>query len=193
MNNPGQYVQSPPPPPAKKGPSCWLIGGLGCLVVFIIVAILFGIGAYKLATNPKVGGMFGKAMQYGINVSATEKSMMDIQQGMVKYKAKNGSYPKSLSDLAPDYLAAASDLHSPLDVNTDPTHVSYTYVKPAATAPPTTEFIDIKYTIDIGVQPSSTYNPPTSTLAMTLNGQLIQATDSNGTVTRQELPTPQAQ
>jgi type II secretory pathway pseudopilin PulG len=148
-------------------------------LVVLIIAGFIGYGAFKLAHNKTFTSTFGKALSYGTGLGASEKQMASIIQALHQYRTDNGNYPKSLSGLVPKYLPVATVLHSPLDTNPDPTHVSYSYVKPFPSAPATTEVINITYSFDFG-QAATPGTGVKQVFAATLGGQLITATLQNG-------------
>ena len=197
MTSPGEPFPPAPPPPsptAKKGPSCWLIGGLGCLVVIIGVGIAGGIFYYNLmhsATGQKITATIQAATTTVTNMQTTDQQMQDIHAALLRYRAKNGHYPKTLNELSPKFLADQSVLHSPLDNNAGPSHISYKSVKPSPKAPPSTEAFCISYTMNLGM--ATPGGGLQEFLAETLGGKMIQAEYRNGRlISRHTMPTRSA-
>jgi hypothetical protein len=134
MNNmPPSYI--PPGPPVRRGPSCWLIGGLTCLgiVVLVIIAVIVMTVAFTHSpAGKKFTSGFGSAVREGTVAGMCRKNMQTIQGAIVRYHDHTGHYPSQLTDLLPDYLTDRAILHCSLDTNPDPDHVSYVYSKPTA-------------------------------------------------------------
>jgi hypothetical protein len=183
MSNTGQYFPSAPPaPPAKSGPSCLLLGGIGCLVIVVLVVVVVGVIAYKAK------GIIGNAISVGTSTMDIELKLAAIRNAVVKYDDVNGKYPANLKQLVPTYLPYA-DLHASTDANPDPNHVSFTYVKPPQGAALTTEIVEISYTPNFGVGNSQTSMK--MYYAETLGGQIVQATRQGGRlINRVYLPPP---
>jgi type II secretory pathway pseudopilin PulG len=146
--------------------------------------------------------MFGKVFSGGMalatNMQAAEKDLVAIRSAILSYDSANGQYPNTLTELVPKYLPDASELHSALDANPSPTHVSFTYAKPTSNATSTSPLVDIAFVPDLGVTAPNTPTPQMSTsqwfLSITVGGQLVQATYVNGKLnSRQNIPTPPGQ
>jgi type II secretory pathway pseudopilin PulG len=136
--------------------------------------------------------MFGKVFSGGMalatNMQAAEKDLVAIRSAILSYDSANGQYPNTLT----------SELHSALDANPSPTHVSFTYAKPTSNATSTSPLVDIAFVPDLGVTAPNTPTPQMSTsqwfLSITVGGQLVQATYVNGKLnSRQNIPTPPGQ
>ena len=133
---PPAYI--PPSAPVKRGPSCWLVGALTCLgiVILVVIAIVVGITSFThSAAGKKFASTFGSAM----HKSATDapiaiRNMETIREAIMRYHDHTGSYPDNLQQLVPTYLPDSSVLHSALDSNSNPSHVSYTYTKPTSSS-----------------------------------------------------------
>jgi type II secretory pathway pseudopilin PulG len=78
-----------------------------------------------------VGASLGSAKK----MSASVSQMHAIDQALIAYRAAHASYPPTLKSLVPNYLPSESSLHAPIDANSNPNHVSFTYTRPSADAP----------------------------------------------------------
>jgi hypothetical protein len=180
MNNPGDFVP-PRVVPAKQPLSCWLIGGIGCLVICLLVAIALALAAYQVL-NSKTGkqmmsGM-GAIMQNAERMPEAKQKMNDIHGALLRYDLKNGQYPLSLAELSPDYLANGNELHCTLDPNPDPTHISFTYFRPTPEVPSTSRVLTIKWSDKLVV--GKTTSDDSFVLSETIGGQITLAQYTDG-------------
>jgi hypothetical protein len=136
VNNP-DGTPLPTVGPKKSLNSCWLFGGIGCLAVVLLALLALGIGVNKVMHTAS-----GKQL---MDVPDCAQKMSEIQAALVRYQLKNGRYPQTLNQLNPDYLPSNSVLHTPLDTNHDPSHVSFTYYQPAPNAPPSTKVLCLQW------------------------------------------------
>ena len=146
-----------PGPPARRGPSCWVVGGVSCLVVFLAAAALIGIAAYKVARSPevqKLGQSFKGMMGNLQEAVACKPHMEDIRAAIVRYRGKYGKYPDNLGQLVPEFLSERSVLHCPIDPVKDPSHVTYRYYKPTDATPGSAPLLsfDAKTAVSLGSQ-----------------------------------------
>jgi hypothetical protein len=138
------YQQVPMPPAEKKGPSCWAVGGIGCVVVILIFVIL-GFVAFQKIMHSKEGkdliGTMQNAMQGAKEAVACEQKLQQIDGALVRYHEKNGSYPSSLSYLIPAYLPDPSVLKCDLP-DADPTKSPFVYTKPTSSSSSTDKLVN---------------------------------------------------
>jgi hypothetical protein len=169
------------PPPAKKQPSCWVFGILGCLGILIIGGIVIGIGVTSFMHSPQ-GKMFTSAVNGGASVPI---QMAKIREAIKAYKTKTGEYPATLEDLVPTYLPDRSVLHNPLDMGNAPDHISYEYTKPASDASSNT--VILTFTWDPSAmfktaQSQTTQGQSKVVYSETLGGTLTTTRYQNGSV-----------
>ena len=147
-------------------------GGLGCLILILIVVGLAGYGFYKFKTS-KTGsavlGSMGSVMSSAQNMTASATQARTVVTSLQKYKADNGSYPAQLTDLIPKYLPDTTSLHQPSDPVTDPSHDSYIYKKPSASAAPTDPLISYHSVMTVNMGTGSDILYTKATIA--INGQ----------------------
>jgi hypothetical protein len=153
-----------------------MIGGIGCLILAVIAAIIIGISVYKVAHSGIMKQMSGAVKQSEL-VPGCDAKMQTVVIALNKYEAKNGSYPKKLSALTPTYLMP-SDLHCDLDTVSDPNHVTFDYTRPPATAPTTTNVLSFSTNFSMTIS-GQTIDQKTVHY-MTLGGQTSQQTFQNG-------------
>lgn len=157
----------PQPPQQSSGSGCFKAAGITCGVLLILV-IIGGFMVYnavkKTISNPN--SILGQSFKIGIDAS----NGVVIQQAIVKYKNDNGKYPPNLTALTPKYLDP-SKLHAGNDPNPDPSHVSWTYTRPDASAtaetpllslPITMEGKPLKFVIKLDGSSTTTVAPPPS-------------------------------
>jgi len=188
MTSPGQV----PVPQQKKAPSCWLIGGLGCLGIIVIGGAVIGFFAYGVSQSArgKALGSIIQSVQHTVQYQvAAEKDLEDIQAALVRYHEAKKHYPKSLRELVPTYLADPSELHNGLDPNPDPNHISFTYVKIPPHAPLSTKAANITWNTNMNAMGQQMDSE--TIISVSLDGQLVEAMFQNGKlIMRQDLPTP---
>jgi hypothetical protein len=83
--------------------------------------------------NPKYQNpntVIGGAVDLGLD----EQNGLLIDDALRHYYAREGSYPKSLADLVPEFVSDPALFHSKLDRDTDPDGVSWNYFPPAPKA-----------------------------------------------------------
>jgi hypothetical protein len=149
---PGGYV--PPGQQQPKSGGCWLWGGLGCLIMFLIFGTVVGISTYKLAHSPSGKSFFGGMSSAMSSASKMGESMTKgkaLNSALLRYKEDNGSYPARLSDLVPKYLPDTSALHLDSDTNPDPSHISFDYKQPSASAPGDTSLFSFHNPMDMSM------------------------------------------
>jgi hypothetical protein len=147
---PGGYYYTPPPPNKGGGGGCLKAAGITCGVLLLlgVVLVLFGVMAVKKQMqNPDPHNPFGAGIAAGISAA----NGMKIQQAIVLYHQRTGKYPSNLNALYPDYLPDGKVLHSPLDDNPNPGHVSWTYIKPTEGEDPKSPLLRLPYEIRMNV------------------------------------------
>lgn len=135
----------PPPSPANSG-GCWKAAGITCAVLIVLgaIAVFFGVRAVKDAMHHGTG-IFGQAMSLGTTVG----NGLKLQRAVVQYHKMNGKYPASLMALVSDGQIDGKLLHSRLDPDPSPGHISWTYTKPSEGAPGDTPILKLHYHISI--------------------------------------------
>ena len=180
-----QYATPPPPPPAKKsGPGCWLWVPLGCFGLLAVFGLIAFIGLKS--TLQSQGGKsflsgFSGAMQGGMEVAEAEKNIKVINDAVIQYDKDNGTYPTSLQQLTPKYLPDPTVLHSSADPISSPNHVSYTYIRPTSSTPPTTPYLSI--VINYGMTMSNQTVKIKQQIQMPLDGTPIVTQSQTQSVT----------
>jgi len=187
-----QYAQPPTPPSAKKsGPGCWLWVPLGCFGVLIIFGLIAFLGI-KSTIQSQGGksflGGFSSAMQGGMAVAEAEKNIKLINDAVIKYDKDNGTYPVSLQQLTPKYLPDPSVLHSSADQITNPSHVSYTYIRPTSSTPTNAVYLSIVVTY--GMTVSNQTVKIKQSIQMPLDGSLVVSQSQTQSVTPLASPGP---
>lgn len=174
MNNmPPSYI--PPGPPARRGPSCWLVGGLTCLgiVVLVIIAIIVGITSFThSATGKKFASSMGSVFRGASMLPECKENMLTIRGAIMRYHDHTGHYPDNLRQLVPTYITDSSILHCPLDSVSDPSHVTYIYTKPSGSTPASAPLLTLHwlFTMNMGPQSQTT----DTELIVTVGGQVSQ-------------------
>lgn len=142
---PSNYYGGGPPTRSNSG-GCWKAVGITCglLVILGIVGIFFTVRYAKQAMRSGTGifGTVGKAMQ-------SAKEGQTIQKAVVQYHTQHGKYPDDLMTLVSDGLLDGRNLHSGLDSDPNPGHISWVYTKPAGGAPGKTPILSMHYKITI--------------------------------------------
>lgn len=166
-----QYGTPPHSPPSSSG-GCWKAAGITCGVLLLlgIVAVVIGGLAVRRAVHNH-SGMFGTFM----NIGTTIGNGVKIQRAIVQYHTTHGRYPDTLTDLVADGDIDGKILHSPLDPNSDPGHISWTYHRPTATSAPNAPLLTMHYTLTI--PGANTQQTTGSDIVINLDG----TTSSNAT------------
>lgn len=108
--------------------SCWVLGGIGCLGLLVVFAILLFFGARQL------GGIFGDIIQQSVVIEQEVKPQFQtIANAIKQYHTDTGKFPPSLNALTPKYLKP--DALKPLTLKNG-TQIKWIYhpPKPDATA-----------------------------------------------------------
>ncbi len=122
----------PPQVPTRRGMSCWTIGVLSCLGAIALLVIGMAVLFIYVSRQPE----FKQAMSTGVQVAQCQANMQEIYQAIGRYRQRNNdSYPQSLNELVPRYLAEAGKLKCPADTSDVPT--SYRYLRPTKDSPET--------------------------------------------------------
>jgi hypothetical protein len=191
MSSPGEM---PIPTSSKtKAPSCWAIGGVGCLVLFILILALGGVvlnNALRTKQGKQIITSFKTVIKVSAKVPDCEQRMVTIRQALIRYDLKNARYPESLTDLVPDYLPDASTLHCALDTNPDPSHVSFSYSRPGPGAVSSSPIMTITFSFSLGSGRSKIITK--EVMWITLGGELKQQQYQNGKLISGPLTAPPA-
>jgi hypothetical protein len=163
---PGYPVQQ------RRGPSCWAVGGIGCLVV-IVVGIVFLIAIVGVVVKSPAGKDIGSSLRSNIKTAFASAScvvaMPAIREAILRYHDHTGNYPNKLTDLSPDYLPSGTSLHCSVDKSDDPSHVTYQYFKPTDKTPQSATLLSFFY---VQTTKAGTFQQSqTITEVMTLGGQ----------------------
>ena len=160
---PGGFSQAPPPPNNSGG--CWKAAGITCSIL-LVLAIIVGIVAFNAVKRgyEHHSGIFGQI----VNVSTATQDGFQLRQAILKYHQQHGHYPNTLIDVVSDGLVDGKILHTPLDTNPNPGHISWTYFKPAENAPNSTPILSEHYQLTLGGAGSSSTQG--SDITITLGG-----------------------
>ncbi len=135
-------ISAPPEQPKPKS-NCFMVGGITCLVIFVL---LVGLGFWlfkQLSGNSMIKKAFGGAKlvaECQLNM-ANPSSDQCIYAALERYNTKYGRYPQKLGELYPTFLEKRSVLHCPADPSPKDT-ISYEYTPPAETAPANTIMVE---------------------------------------------------
>lgn len=175
MSVPPDNYYSAPPPTRSNSSGCWKAAGITCgvLIVLTAVVVFFAVRAAKEAIH-KGTGIFGKTFGAAFDIGITTANGLKIQQAVVKYHQQHGKYPDTLTDLVADGLVDGKILHSALDTNPDPGHISWTYTKPAEGAPGSTPILKLHY--HIVIPGSNTQQTQDNDMIINLDGTTGQNT-----------------
>ncbi len=163
-----QYGTPPPgnyTPPRSNSNGCWKAGGITCgvLLVLGIIAVVIGGLAVKKALHNRTG-IFGKVM----DIATTTTNGITIQKAVVKYHADHGKYPTNLTQLVADGDIDGKILHSSLDPNPDPGHISWTYHQPTETSAPNTPLLTMH--VELNIPGANTQQTSNSDIVINLDG-----------------------
>ena len=139
-NDPQSPIQS-----GKKGPSCWVIGGLSCIALMVMVVVFLAFIMLGTSSGRKFSTELASDAKSSMEIPKSMYQMSDIRGAVIRYQRKNNRYPVSISELYPIYLARKQELHSALDPNTNPDHVTFAYTEPAVNAPPSTIILKMRW------------------------------------------------
>jgi hypothetical protein len=191
VSNSGDYLP-PPIAPQKRAPSCWLIGGLGCLGFFTVLWISMAIGFYQVLRTPNGKQLvreFGNVIAMSSKIPEAQKKITDIRGALIRYDLKNSVYPISLKSLQPDYLPDKSELHCALDSNPDPNHISFVYTQPSPGASSSTKILSLSWSMTMDSDHQQMIMQ--EVLTDTLGGRLIQSQYQDGKlIMRQSYASP---
>ena len=168
MSVPPNFV---PPPARPASGGGWKIFGIGCLVLFLGVAI----GGVILVRNVKEAITHpNKNSAIGVGVLAGQAGVqgVQLQQAIVAYHAAKGRYPRTLNDLVVEGTIDGKMLHNALDDSANPGHISWRYTPPAEGAPGTTPILTEPYQMTI----SGTTVP--QQIVVTLDGKMAAGNKS---------------
>ena len=152
-------------PPSNSNGGCLKAFGITCgvLLVLAVVGVFFAARFVKNSMADK-HGLFGQIA--GIGMTAANGAQ--IRKAVVDYHAKHGRYPNALTDLVSDGLIESTLLHSDMDTDPNPRHVSWRYTKPAEGAPGSTPILKFHFRINV---PTNTNQPaPESDVVINLDG-----------------------
>ncbi|MCX6377953.1 MAG: hypothetical protein NT023_00520 [Armatimonadetes bacterium] len=97
----GYNSLTPRPIPQKRKDAGWIWALVGCggLVVIVVIALTIAF------TSSKKGGV-GKLFNSIIEASTEGEQLISVRDSLKKYRVDHkGAYPKSLSELVPNYLS----------------------------------------------------------------------------------------
>ncbi|MCS7208485.1 MAG: hypothetical protein NZ874_02835 [Fimbriimonadales bacterium] len=145
--------------------SCWLIGGLGCLGVIVILGVVLFLGGrafFEQVVKP--------AMQIAEKGTPVAERQKAVYNALRQYaSANNGKYPKSLKELTPKYLPA--DALAPIKL-ADGTQVQLVYKPPQPNAPANTVILEHKPALSGTMNILGTEVKINFTYEMQLNGDV---------------------
>lgn len=146
-------ANSPDQKPAASGgikvSGCVQALGLSCsmlMLLIVVLSLVMGKVLENMGQNPSPHTTFGAEAGMVLTVEDGQQ----IFDALSHYHASEGTYPDSLLQLVPQSLPDKSVLHSPLDTDSDPNHVSWVYIKPAPNAPSDAVVLQLAYSIPIG-------------------------------------------
>lgn len=160
----------PNQPPSNSNSGCLKAFGITCGVL-LVLAIVGGIFAVRFVKNSMADkhGLFGQIAGIGM----TSANGVQIQKAVVAYHDKHGHYPDTLMDLVSDGQIDGKILHSDMDPNPNPGHVSWQYTKPAEGAPGNTPIL--KFHFRLNVPTGKNQPPPESDVVINLDGSTPQS------------------
>ena len=166
MTNPDFPTQPQPIPPRTRS-NCFVVGGITCLVLVVIIAGLTIWGIILASRNPQIKKAVSSAqLRAACQLHMSNPSTgQDIYDALERYRTRYGQYPAKLADLYPTFLEDRSVLHCPADTRAKDV-VSYDYYPPAANAPGSTVIVECKRHIILEGQ------PPLA-LQLTKDGQVL--------------------
>lgn len=162
--------------PRNSSGGCWKAFGITCgvLLVLGVIVIFFAARFVKDSVKDR-HGLFGQIA--GIGMTAANGAA--IQQAVVQYHQKHGRYPDALSALVSDGLIDGRVLHSDMDPDPSPGHVSWRYTKPAEGAPGSTPLL--KFHFRLNVPTGRNQPPPESDVIINLDGSSPRSPRATGT------------
>ena len=166
--NSSPYV---PAPPRSNGGGGWKIFGIGCLVLFLAVAIggiVLVRNVKDAVTHPNKGSLIG----IGVLAGQAGADGARLQQAIVAYRAAKGHYPRTLTDLVTDGTVDGKLLHNDLDDSPNPGHISWRYTPPAEGAPGTTPILTQTYQIAVAGRTSP------QQIVITLDGKVVSGNNA---------------
>lgn len=147
--------------------SCWVLGGLGCLgvLVIVLVALFFGVRALFESVGKPVE-------QVLTNAQVVVPKQRAVFEALQRYAAENnGKYPQSLKQLAPKYVA--EDPTRPIALP-DGTEVRLVYKPPKQDAAPDTVVLEHKPPIKTNMELFGQKVDMEFTYQVQLDGQVYQ-------------------
>jgi hypothetical protein len=160
---PGQGYGGPPPQQNSGGGGCLKAAGITCgvlILLCVIGGILFANWWKGQMHNPN--SVLGQTFNQTMKVTQAGMDGTAIHTAVVDYKNKTGAYPANLEALVPNYIDGKK-LHSDIDPNTSPGHISWKYIRPGATSNGKSPMLILPY------QMSFTMNNQTKTVP----GQIV--------------------
>jgi hypothetical protein len=149
-----------------------VIGGVTCVVVFLAIAVTCSILVYSFMHSKT-----GQQAMKGINQAAgtakylpdADQKMREVYDAIERYKGHTGHYPTNLQQLEPDYLADPNALHSKIDADPDPSHVTFEYTVPTDSTPKDAAILQYKWVFKMTI--SGMTQVQTQIFKMSLDGQ----------------------
>ncbi len=125
--------------------SCWVIGGLGCLGLLVLLVI----GMYLLGRAFQQ--TFGGVIQMATEIEQVfEPRFQKVTTAIQRYlQDNNGKYPPNLQALVPKYLQA-EDLQ-PIELS-DGTKIEFVYKAPKPNDPPSTVVLEHNPPVSIPIE-----------------------------------------
>jgi hypothetical protein len=147
--------------------SCWVLGGIGCLGLLIIVVVASILGGRALMSN------FGEPIrELATKTQVIVPKQRAIYDALQRYSAENnGKYPQSLKQLAPKYVA--EDPTQPIQLD-DGTEVRLIYKPPKPDAAPETVILEHKPPINTTMELFGQKIDMQVTYQVQLNGEVYQ-------------------
>ncbi len=157
-------------PPSNSNSGCLKAFGITCGVL-LVLGIIGSFFVARLVKNSLADrhSVFGQIAGIG----RTAANGAAIRKAVVDYHEKHGRYPNALPDLISDGLIDAKVLHSDLDTDSRPDHVSWRYTKPAEGAPGKTPIL--RFHFRLNVPTNRNQPPPESDLVINLDGSSPQS------------------
>lgn len=147
--------------------SCWVLGGVGCLGLLIIVVVAGILGGRAFMSS------FGEPIkELATKTQVIVPKQRAVYDALQRYSAENnGKYPQSLKQLAPKYVAEDPTRPIPLD---DGTEVRLVYKPPKPDAAPETVILEHKPPINTTMEFFGQKIDMQVTYQVQLNGEVYQ-------------------
>ena len=138
----------------------------------MLIAVLAGVIMFQLFKP-----MF-RSLSHSVNDAVkVQQQGLSLWNAIGRYKSYTGSYPNKLEDLVPKYLENFNSMHSAVDTNRDPNHVSWEYFKPSQNADPSAPILREDYKM----QNPATTDPNLAiqqSITITVGGKIVPHTST---------------